>query len=58
MLDTFASIGGTGFNFPESTLSDILCNQQKEARARVAAGETQRSVVRSHNVNQSTISRL
>ena len=32
--------------------------QQKEARARIAAGVTQRSVARSYNVNQSTISRL
>ena len=32
-------------------------HQQREARARVAAGETQRSVARSYNVNQSTISR-
>jgi len=31
--------------------------QQREARARVAAGETQRSVARSYNVSQSTISR-
>jgi hypothetical protein len=30
----------------------------KEARARIAAGETQRSVARSYNVSQSTISRL
>ena len=33
-------------------------HQQKEARARIAAGETQRSVARSYNVSQSTISRL
>jgi DNA invertase Pin-like site-specific DNA recombinase len=33
-------------------------HQQREARARVAAGETQRSVARSHNVSQATISRL
>jgi hypothetical protein len=39
-------------------IGHFVCNQQKEARARVAAGETQRSVVRSYNVNQSTISRL
>ena len=32
-------------------------HQQREARARVAAGETQRSVARSYNVSQSTISR-
>ena len=33
-------------------------HQQKEARARIVAGETQRSVARSYNVSQSTISRL
>jgi DNA invertase Pin-like site-specific DNA recombinase len=33
-------------------------HQQKEARQRIAAGETQRSVARSYNVSQSTISRL
>jgi DNA invertase Pin-like site-specific DNA recombinase len=33
-------------------------HQQKEARARVAKGETQRSIARSYNVSQSTISRL
>jgi DNA invertase Pin-like site-specific DNA recombinase len=33
-------------------------HQQKEARARVAAGETQRSVARGYNISQSTISRL
>ncbi len=33
-------------------------HQQREARERVAAGETQRSVARSYNVSQSTISRL
>jgi hypothetical protein len=32
--------------------------QQQEARKRIDAGETQRSVARSHNVSQSTISRL
>jgi len=32
-------------------------HQEREARARVAAGETQRSVARSYNVSQSTISR-
>ncbi len=32
--------------------------QQKEARARVEAGEPQRSVARSYNVSQATISRL
>jgi DNA invertase Pin-like site-specific DNA recombinase len=33
-------------------------HQQQEARERIAAGETQRSVARSYNVSQSTISRL
>ena len=33
-------------------------HQQKEARQRIAASETQRSVARSYNVSQSTISRL
>jgi DNA invertase Pin-like site-specific DNA recombinase len=33
-------------------------HQQREARERLDAGETQRSVARSYNVSQSTISRL
>jgi DNA invertase Pin-like site-specific DNA recombinase len=33
-------------------------HQQREARERVAAGETQRSVARSYNVDQALISRL
>jgi DNA invertase Pin-like site-specific DNA recombinase len=33
-------------------------HQQQEARARVAAGEPQRSIARSYNVSQATISRL
>jgi len=33
-------------------------HQQKEARKRLDAGETQRSVAHSYNVSQSTISRL
>ena len=33
-------------------------HQQKEARKRLETGETQRSVARSYNVSQSTISRL
>jgi DNA invertase Pin-like site-specific DNA recombinase len=32
-------------------------HQQKEARKRIEAGETQRSVARSYNLSQSTISR-
>ena len=33
-------------------------HQAREAQARVAAGETQRSIARSYNVSQATISRL
>jgi DNA invertase Pin-like site-specific DNA recombinase len=33
-------------------------HQQQEARARVAAGEPQRSIARNYNVSQATISRL
>jgi DNA invertase Pin-like site-specific DNA recombinase len=33
-------------------------DQQREARARLDAGDTQRSVARGYNVSQSTISRL
>ena len=33
-------------------------HQQREARERLAAGETQRSIARSYNVSQTTISRL
>lgn len=33
-------------------------HQEREAQHRIAAGETQRSVARSYNVSQSTISRL
>jgi DNA invertase Pin-like site-specific DNA recombinase len=33
-------------------------HQQQEARKRIEAGETQRSVARSYNVSQSTISGL
>jgi DNA invertase Pin-like site-specific DNA recombinase len=36
----------------------LTAHQQSEARARVAKGETQRSVARSYNVSQATISRL
>jgi DNA invertase Pin-like site-specific DNA recombinase len=37
---------------------NLTLHQQQEARERIAAGETQRSVARSYNVSQSTISRL
>lgn len=33
-------------------------HQQREAQKRIADGETQRSVARSYNVSQATISRL
>ena len=36
----------------------LTSHQQREARGRIAAGETQRGVARSYNVSQSTISRL
>jgi DNA invertase Pin-like site-specific DNA recombinase len=36
----------------------LTSHQQKKARKRLEAGETQRSVARSYNVSQSTISRL
>src|SRR3954470_20543834 len=36
----------------------LTSHQQREAQQRLAAGETQRSVARSYNVSQSTISRL
>jgi hypothetical protein len=43
---------------PIFKIHDICPHQQKEARVRVAACETQRSVARGYNVSQSTISRL
>ena len=36
----------------------LTAHQQREARQRIDAGETQRSVARSYNVSQTTISRL
>jgi DNA invertase Pin-like site-specific DNA recombinase len=36
----------------------LTAHQQREARKRIDAGETQRSVARSYNVSQATISRL
>jgi hypothetical protein len=36
----------------------LTAHQQREARQRIEAGETQRSVARSYNVSQATISRL
>jgi DNA invertase Pin-like site-specific DNA recombinase len=40
------------------SLSTLAPVQQNEARERLEAGESQRSVARSYNVTQSTISRL
>ncbi len=45
-----------GVKFGRKTI--LTQHQQKEARARVEAGEPQRSVARSYNVSQATISRL
>jgi DNA invertase Pin-like site-specific DNA recombinase len=36
----------------------LTSHQQREARERLAAGETQRSVARSYNLSQATLSRL
>ena len=36
----------------------LTAHQHREARQRIDAGETQRSVARSYNVSQATISRL
>ena len=36
----------------------LIPHQQQEARKRLDAGETQRSIARSYNVSRSTISRL
>ncbi len=36
----------------------LTANQQREARERIEAGETQRNIARSYNVSQATISRL
>jgi DNA invertase Pin-like site-specific DNA recombinase len=36
----------------------LTTHQQLEARARAVAGEPQRSIARSYNVSQATISRL
>ena len=38
--------------------SKLTTHQQREVRERVAVGETQRSIARSYNVSQATISRL
>ena len=40
------------------TRSGLTIEEATEKFARIAAGETQRSVARSYNVSQSTISRL
>ena len=36
----------------------LMLHQQREAQERLASGETQRSIARSYNVSQATISRL
>ena len=61
--------GGGSFTWSEWQIDDangvkfghkptLTPHQQKKARKRLEAGETQRSVARSYNVSQSTISRL
>jgi DNA invertase Pin-like site-specific DNA recombinase len=47
---------GNGVKFGRKPI--LTPHQQNEARKRLEAGETQRSVARSYNVSQSTISRL
>ena len=51
-----ADAAANGVKFGRKPL--LTPHQQKEARKRLEAGETQRSVARSYNVSQSTISRL
>lgn len=51
-----ANAKANGVKFGRKPKLTIL--QQKEARKRIDAGETQRSVARSYNVSQATISRL
>jgi DNA invertase Pin-like site-specific DNA recombinase len=36
----------------------LTIHQQREARERITSGEPQRSIARSYNVSQATISRL
>jgi DNA invertase Pin-like site-specific DNA recombinase len=43
---------------PDGRKPVLTPHQQKEARKRLEAGETQRSVARSYNISQSTVSRL
>jgi DNA invertase Pin-like site-specific DNA recombinase len=40
---------------PDSRTPILIAHQQREARKRLEAGETQRRVARSYNVSQSTI---
>jgi DNA invertase Pin-like site-specific DNA recombinase len=47
---------GAASNFGRKPI--LTPHQQQVARKRLEAGETQRSVARSYNVSQSTISRL
>jgi DNA invertase Pin-like site-specific DNA recombinase len=51
-----ADAKATGVKFGRKPI--LTPHQQQEARRRLAAGETQRSVARSYNVSQSTISRV
>jgi hypothetical protein len=55
---TSAAGGGNDFGDSLAWAAFHNLNQQREARQRIEAGETQRSVARSYNVSQATISRL
>jgi hypothetical protein len=54
-VEAFAAGGGECGAFGAA---EFFTARWREAWARVSAGETQRSVARSYNVSQSTISRL
>jgi hypothetical protein len=59
VIYSYARISTTNANGVKFGRKPILTpHQQQEARKRLEAGETQRSVARSYNVSQSTISRL
>ena len=51
-----ADVKARGVKFGRKPI--LTPHQQREARVRIEAGETQRSVARSYNVSQATISRL
>jgi DNA invertase Pin-like site-specific DNA recombinase len=51
-----AAAKAKGFKFGRKP--KLTAHQRREARERIEAGETQRSVARSYNVSQATISRL